>query len=187
MTKYLAVATLCLLVLLVLSRAIQLKKLGIQAMKFGQMDKKDFLIPPFALLLFYVVVASAFGLPRVGAELFHSEAIGWVGVAVCALGIALFIGALVSFGKSFRVGIDEDHPGELVTSGAFAISRNPIYTAFGLVLAGLFLITANWVLLIYLAAGIALFHRQVLLEEQSLQKIYGDAYAQYRKRVRRYL
>ncbi|ABX41807.1 methyltransferase family protein [Lachnoclostridium phytofermentans] len=187
MTRYIAVATLFLLIILVLFRAFQLKKLGIKVIRFGEMDKKDFIIPPFALLLFYIVFASAFGLPKVGAELYKSDYVGWIGVALCALGIILFLYALISFGKSFRVGLDEDHPGELVTTGAFSISRNPIYSAFGLVLIGIFLIIPNWIILIYVLTGIWLFNRQILLEEQSLRKIYGEKYAEYCKRVRRFL
>lgn len=187
MARYIAVATLLLLVLLVLSRAFQLKKIGIKAIRFGEMDKKDFLIPPFALFLFYIVLASVFGLPKIGVELFNNEFIGWIGAAACVTGILLFLYALISFGKSFRVGLDENHPGELVTTGAFSISRNPIYTAFGLVLTGLFLIIPNWIILIYVFAGIWLFSRQILLEEQSLKKIYGEKYMEYCKRVRRFL
>ncbi len=187
MTEYIAIAALFLLVALVLSRAFQLKKLGIKAIQFGEMDKKDFLIPPFALLLFYIVFASAFGLPQIGAELFNNELVGWIGVAVCVMGILLFIYALISFGKSFRVGLDEDHFGELVTTGAFSISRNPIYSAFGLVLIGVFLIIPNWIILIYVFTGIWLFNRQIRLEEQSLKKIYGEKYMEYCKRVRRFL
>lgn len=187
MTRYIAAATLFSLIILVLSRAFQLKKLGIKVIRFGEIDKKDFIIPPFALLLFYIVFASAFGLPKVGAELFHSEYVGWIGVTLCVLGILLFLYALISFGKSFRVGLDEDHPGELVTTGAFSISRNPIYSAFGLVLIGIFLIIPNWIILIYVFTGIWLFNRQILLEEQSLRKIYGEKYAEYCNRVRRFL
>ena len=57
MQGYLAVLTLALLVILVVSRIILMGKLGIKAMRFGEMDKKDFLIPPFALIYFYLVFA----------------------------------------------------------------------------------------------------------------------------------
>jgi protein-S-isoprenylcysteine O-methyltransferase Ste14 len=93
---------------------------------------------------------------------------------------------LTSFGKSFRVGIDADEPDELVTSGVFAFTRNPIYVAFGIVLLGEFLILPHWILLVYLVGGIALFHRQVLREEDYLASHYGEAYGSYRQRVPRY-
>jgi protein-S-isoprenylcysteine O-methyltransferase Ste14 len=85
------------------------------------------------------------------------------------------------------VGIDEDHPGDLVTTGAFALSRNPIYTAFALVLTGISLVFPNWIILIYLVLAIWLFNRQVRREEASLQRIYGEKYRNYCKRVRRYI
>jgi Putative protein-S-isoprenylcysteine methyltransferase len=187
MTRYIAAVTLFLLIILVFSRSVQLKKLGIKAVQFGEIDKRDFLIPPFALVFFYIVFASAFGLPKVGAELFHNEFVGWIGAVLCVMGILLFVYALISFGKSFRVGLDEDHPGELVTAGAFSISRNPIYTAFGLILTGIFLIIPNWIILIFVFVGIWLLNRQILLEEKSLKKVYGEKYTEYCKRVRRFL
>ncbi|NMC55666.1 MAG: isoprenylcysteine carboxylmethyltransferase family protein [Eubacteriaceae bacterium] len=182
-----ALAAIILLIILVLSRVFLMKRLGIKAMKFGEMDKKDFLIPPFALLFLYIIFASAVGLPKPGHELFSSNISSWIGVGICFLGLLLFLFSIISFGKSFRVGIDEDSPGSLVTTGAFAISRNPIYTAFALVLLGIFLIFPNWIILIYLIAGIWLFNRQVLLEEKSLINIYGDEYLNYCKKVRRYI
>jgi protein-S-isoprenylcysteine O-methyltransferase Ste14 len=66
------------------------------------------------------------------------------------------------FCKGFRVGIDNEHPDKLITTGVFAFTRNPIYVAFALILLGQFLIFPNWILLIYVGAGVWLFHRQVL-------------------------
>jgi protein-S-isoprenylcysteine O-methyltransferase Ste14 len=109
-------------------------------------------------------------------------------------GIVLFtrrkqprIWSLISFGRSFRVGIDTDRPDRLITSGIFAISRNPIYVAFATVLVGQFLIFPNWILLVYIGAATWLFHRQILREEEYLKKHYGAEYADYCRRVRRYL
>lgn len=187
MQRYFAIATVILLVILVLSRVILMNKIGIKAIRFGEMDKKDFFIPPFALLFFYVILASTLNWPILGVELFHSKIVGRIGVALCMLGLMIFLFSLISFGKSFRVGIDERHPGSLVTTGIFAISRNPIYTAFGLILLGIFLTIPNWLLLLYLIGGLWLFNRQVLREEASLKKIYGHDYLEYCKKVRRYL
>jgi protein-S-isoprenylcysteine O-methyltransferase Ste14 len=99
----------------------------------------------------------------------------------------LLLQSLVSFGQSFRVGIDLDHADTLVTTGIFAFSRNPIYVAFACVLIGQFLVFPNWILLVYLGAGMWLLHRQVLREEAFLKKHYGQEYVEYCNRVRRYL
>jgi protein-S-isoprenylcysteine O-methyltransferase Ste14 len=108
-------------------------------------------------------------------------------VFLCLAGLLLFLLSLVSFGRSFRVGIDSDRPDKLVTTRVFAISRNPIYVAFWIVLVGQFLVFPNWLLLVYLGAATWLFHRQVLREEAYLKEQYGGEYSEYCTRVRRYV
>jgi len=46
-----------------------------------------------------------------------------------------------------------------------------------------FFIFPNWTTLIALGAATWLLHRQVLREEEYLGRHYGQAYAQYRRRV----
>lgn len=165
-----------------------LKKKGINAMNFGEIDKTDFFIPPFALFYFYLVFAAVFRLPTVSTQqFFYSGIIAWVGVCLCLFGLLLIILSLISFGTSFRIGIDTRQPDMLVTGGVFGISRNPMYVAFASILIGQFVIFPNWILLVYIAAGAWLFHRQVLREEDELKRHYGKEYADYCARVRRYL
>ncbi len=188
MTNYIGAATLLILVALVVIRVHVMKRKGIEAMNFGKLDRKDFLIPPFALFYFYTIFAAAFHLPSVSRGPFYrSDIMAWIGVGFCLGGLLLFVWSLVSFGRSFRVGIDADHPDQLITSGAFGLSRNPIYVAFGSVLLGQFLIFPNWILLIYLIAAAWLIHRQVLREEDFLRVHYGQEYEEYCQRVRRYI
>jgi protein-S-isoprenylcysteine O-methyltransferase Ste14 len=188
MQRYFGALTMVLLLGMVWCRVVLLRRRGIKAVRFGAIDKKDFLIPPFALFYFYLVFAAAFHLPIVSRqEFFHSEIAAWGGVLLCGVGLLLLTLSLVSFGRSFRVGIDQEQPDELVTTGIFAFSRNPIYVAFGLVLLGQFLVFSNWILLVFLVAGVWLFHRQVVREEGSLRAHYGEPYAAYSARVRRYL
>jgi protein-S-isoprenylcysteine O-methyltransferase Ste14 len=186
MQGYLAALTMVLLLGMVLTRVILMRRTGTRAVHVGRIDKTDFLILPFAL--FYTVFAAAFDLPTVSTQrFFESEIVAWVGVFLCFTGVILFLLSLVSFGQSFRVGIDIDHPDKLVTTGVFAFSRNPLYVAFSCVLLGQVLVFPNWIVLVYLVAGIWLVHRQVLREEEFLRKQYGQEYAEYCNRVRRYL
>jgi len=157
-------------------------------MQFGKIDRTDFLIPPFMLFYFYLVFANVFDLPSISrGRLFHAEGLAWTGVGFCLAGLVFLAWSLVSFGGSFRIGIDLDKPGALVTSGAFAVSRNPIYVAFASVFLGQFLVFPNWVLLAYLGGAIWLFHRQVLREEAFMKEHYGEEFTAYCKEVRRYL
>ncbi len=187
MTHVIAALTLVLVVSMVLVRVWIMKRRGMRAMHFGRTDQKDFLIPPFALFYFYTVFAAAFGWPEVSRrQVFSSEFVAWIGVVFCLGGVLLLAWSLVSFGRSFRVGIDTEQPDKLVTTGIFAVSRNPIYVAFGFVLMGEFLIFPNWILLLYLCGTSWLIHRQVLLEENYLGPHYGEEYVEYCRRVRRY-
>jgi protein-S-isoprenylcysteine O-methyltransferase Ste14 len=156
MPAYLGALAVVLLLGMVLSRVFLLRRQGIAAMKFGEIDKTDFLIPPVMLFYFYLVFAHAFGWPSVATrQLVHSAPMAWAGVAACAAGLLLLLWSLISFKESFRVGVDSDNPDALITSGVFAFSRNPIYVAFALVLVGEFLIFSNWILLLYLAGFVA--------------------------------
>lgn len=187
MPGYFGVITIVLLLGMVLTRALSMKRKGIGAMNFGKIDKTDFLIPPFALFYFYLVFAAAFHWPTVSMqEFFQSGGLPWIGVIFCLAGLLLLLWSLISFGQSFRIGIDTGHPDKLITTGIFAFSRNPIYVAFAFTLLGQFLIFSNWLLLVYTGAAIWLFHRQVLREEEYLKKHYSTEYLEYCNRVRRY-
>lgn len=188
MPQYLAALMVVLLLATVAGRLLVLRKTGTRALHFGNLDNSDFAIPPVALFYFYTIFAAAFGWPMVSAQrFFRSTAAAWVGVGLCGLAIVILVCTLVSFGRSFRVGIDVDKPGRLVTTGMFALSRNPIYVGFFLFLIGQLLVFPNWVPLFYLAAGTWLFHRQVLREEKFLREHYGREFDEYRSRVRRYV
>jgi len=188
MPRYFAALTIVLMLGMVLTRTLLLKRKGIKAMHFGAIDKTDFLIPFFAFFYFYIVFAAAFHWPTVSTqEFFHSWGASWVGVFFCLSGLLLLLWSLVSFGRSFRVGIDTEHADKLITTGIFALSRNPIYVAFLFILLGQFLIRPNWILLVYTGAAVWLFHRQVLREEDYLRGHYGTEYSEYCSQVRRYL
>lgn len=188
MPGYFAALTIILMLGMVLTRVWLMRRSGTKAMHFGKIDKTDFLIPPFAFFYFYLVFANAFHWPSVTTQqFFQSEIISWIGVFFCLAGLSLLLWSLVSFGQSFRVGIDTEQPDKLITSGIFAFTRNPIYVAFAFILLSQFLIFSNWILLIYMLAGIWLFHRQVLREEDYLKKHYGKEYMEYYNRVRRYI
>jgi len=187
MQGYFVIIALALLISCVLFRAQQMKKFGIKAFHFGKIDKKDFLIPPFVLIYFYLVIANTFNLPKIGAILTYSSVAAWIGAALCILALALFLWGMISFGKSFRVGIDAEKPGGLVSTGAFSISRNPLYVAFFMILTGVFLIFPTWIFFTYFVAGLWLIDRQVCLEENSLRNIYGTEYDDYCNKVRRYI
>jgi len=179
-----------LFVIMALIRAAVMRQRGIRAVVFGETDKSDFLLVPVVLAIAYTALANTFGLPMWGALIrpFWSSAMpGWLGSILCffsVIGIAL---TLISFGDSFRVGIDEKKPDKLITGGTFAISRNPIYVCTLMFFTGLFLIHRNIVIAIALVLFALAIHRQIIREEKFLAPHYGAAYEEYCKKVRRYL
>src|SRR5699024_10786212 len=60
--SYVAVATLILVIIMVLSRVAIMRKKGIEAMKFGEMDKRDYFVIPFVLLYFYIILSTVIDL-----------------------------------------------------------------------------------------------------------------------------
>ena len=141
---------------------------------------------PLMLLWTTGVAFSAFGkFPLPG--LFVLPVLQWVGLGLCLVGLAIFLAALISFGSSWRVGIDPENCNRLVTSGAFAFSRNPIFLFMNIFFIGTFLIYPNLFFLgvsLCFAIGI---HRQILNEEKFLRAKFGREYLDYCKKVRRYI
>jgi protein-S-isoprenylcysteine O-methyltransferase Ste14 len=189
--QYVASAVFFLLfILTVLIRAALLRRKGIRAIVFGATDKTDFLLVPFVVTIIYAVLANSFQFP-LWEPLVHpfweTVVLGWVGLGLSAAAIMGLIVTLISFGDSFRVGIDEEKADRLVTTGMFAFSRNPIYVCFDSFFIGLFLVHRNIVILLAIIAFALLIHRQILREEKFLHSYYGAEYEVYCRNVRRYL
>jgi protein-S-isoprenylcysteine O-methyltransferase Ste14 len=126
-------------------------------------------------------------LPVVDRYFFNVPAVQITGLVIAGLGLIIFLSALISFGSSWRVGIDKENPGNLITTGIFAFSRNPIFLFIDLFFIGVFLVYSNLFFLLALVIVIAGIHYQILQEEKFLGTQYGDAYVDYRNRVRRYI
>jgi protein-S-isoprenylcysteine O-methyltransferase Ste14 len=110
-----------------------------------------------------------------------------IGVALVTLALILLGLAYVSFGDSWRVGFDVKTPGPLVTTGVFAVSRNPIYVFVDLWFIGVFFINGTLIFLIFAVLAVAVLHWQILQEEKFLSRLYGQPYQSYRAKTGRYL
>lgn len=109
-----------------------------------------------------------------------------LGTMLIVGGFILFIWALISFGRSWRIGIDTKNSGSLVTTGAFAYSRNPIFVFIDLYFVGSALLDMTPLLIAFAMAVVAGTHYQILQEEGFLQARYGEEYRSYRARTARY-
>jgi protein-S-isoprenylcysteine O-methyltransferase Ste14 len=111
------------------------------------------------------------------------------------LGALLAVGSIVLGGWAARTMRQAGTPVEpwepstaLVTDGPYRFSRNPIYLAMTLLGAGIALLAnAGWVLAGALAAAVVVEKGVIEREEPYLQRRFGERYAAYRARVRRWL
>ena len=120
-------------------------------------------------------------------RLFDSPAAKIAGVFLITAGLIVFVLAFLNFGDSWRVGVDYQTPGALVTRGIFSITRNPIYVFINLWFIGTFLINGTIIFLVLAVLAIVAQHWQIVREERFLTQRYGEAYARYLQKTPRYL
>jgi protein-S-isoprenylcysteine O-methyltransferase Ste14 len=84
-------------------------------------------------------------------------------------------------------GVDLERPNQLVASGPYAFSRNPMYVAWTLCYAGVALVAGTAWPLLLLPVVLVVTQVVVIREERSLERRFGAAYRSYKTSVRRYL
>lgn len=196
---YVQLVSLILFVAMVIGRTIRVRKRQ-QVNPIRLSLKRNGVHRLITLLIFlgtnlwvFVMLLHTFGgtmrvLPAtLSRPLFGSLSIRMIGLGLVVLGFVIFIVSMIHLGDSWRLGIDEKTPGELVTWGIYALSRNPIYVFFDLYFFGVFLLNGTLVLLIFAVLGAVSLHLQTLEEERFLSRIYGQAYESYRARTARYV
>jgi protein-S-isoprenylcysteine O-methyltransferase Ste14 len=76
----------------------------------------------------------------------------------------------------------------LVTSGPYALSRNPLYLGLTAAFVGVALVLGNgWLLVALPPLATVMVLGVVRREERYLQSLFGECYARYRRSVRRWL
>jgi len=117
-----------------------------------------------------------------------TTAVHIAGLVLAVGGIGLTFYAQVAMGASWRIGVDPAERTQLVTSGPFALVRNPIFAAMLPTALGLTLLVPSWVALTGLAGLVVALELQVrVVEEPYLLRAHGEAYARYAARVGRFV
>jgi len=104
------------------------------------------------------------------------------------VGILVILVAQVQMGRSWRIGVDPSERTELVCTGLYARSRNPIY--FGILLYWIGMAVslphpALWLCALICWGSIEVIVRKI--EEPYLQSLHGEKFAEYVADTRRYL
>ena len=107
-----------------------------------------------------------------------------VGVAVAAAGVVSFRRAKTTLNPT-----EPESATSLVSSGIYAVTRNPMYLGWLLLLVGWAAYLASPVALIIGPLGFWLYidRFQIIPEERALAKIFGSSFATYAAKVRRWL
>jgi protein-S-isoprenylcysteine O-methyltransferase Ste14 len=106
----------------------------------------------------------------------------FAGTILVASGTVLILRAVQAAGS---VAVDDPH--QLLTTGPYALSRNPMYLGWALLHLGSALVAGSGWLLAAVPPAAWAAHREVLREERRLEARFGDEFARYRAAVPRYL
>jgi protein-S-isoprenylcysteine O-methyltransferase Ste14 len=143
------------------------------------------------------VVISFFVLPGLFARLNRALALpqwetsfgdvaGWILIAM-GIGVASHCSHLFRrLGLGTPVPVEP--PTQLVATGLYSYSRNPIYVADVEILLGIFLVRGDVLLLLYVVLFAGAIHAWIVRrEEPELRDRFGEEYVEYTQRVPRWL
>jgi protein-S-isoprenylcysteine O-methyltransferase Ste14 len=116
----------------------------------------------------------------------------WISAAMASsmivIGLALAAAGIRNFGRAATPVPGNQPVRALVTTGIHGWTRNPIYLGMFLLYAGIGLVVRSpWILLLTLPLAITIHYGVVTREEAYLERRFGDAYRDYKARVRRWL
>lgn len=81
----------------------------------------------------------------------------------------------------------EEPPDRIVSDGAYAYLRNPMYLGHLIFMLGLAITFWSWLALALLLFHAGWFHVRVLRDEARLELRFGESYREYKKRVKRWI
>jgi protein-S-isoprenylcysteine O-methyltransferase Ste14 len=110
--------------------------------------------------------------------------VSWVGALLTVLGVAFAIWGRYDLGRDWGIHPKEDH--KLVTSGAYAYVRHPIYAGAILALFGSAL-TGSMVAVVMFIISIIFCMRRVGKEERAMTNLFPDQYPAYRARTKKFM
>ena len=110
----------------------------------------------------------------------------WISLPLWFFGFVLLFLGRFGLSNSFRLGTPRENT-SFTTNGLYRISRNPMYLGVYATILASALYTLNPVVILLGSFVIAVHHKIVLAEEEYMQKVFGQEYLDYCRRVRRYI
>ena len=110
-----------------------------------------------------------------------------LGAAMLVAGFVVAIAARREFARQRQSMEPRRSISQIVDSGIFSLSRNPLYLGIAVGLAGASLAFNNlWILVLLLPAVVACHYVLIAPEERYLRAKFGERYLAYAARVRRW-
>jgi len=150
-------------------------------------DSSGVRIPPplFYIAGFLAGLALELAFPVAGLPLALALAAGLIGFASW---LALDGAAMLHFRRAHTSMVPMKPSNALVTSGPYGFTRNPMYLGMAILYAALALSLGVILALAFLPVVIFAVDRLVIArEEPYLERMFGDNYRDYKRRVRRWL
>jgi protein-S-isoprenylcysteine O-methyltransferase Ste14 len=111
-----------------------------------------------------------------------------IGLGLTLVGFLLGAGSFIEFQKAQTTLDPHGSTSQLVTSGIYRFTRNPIYLGFLFAVIGLPLYLGSYWGIVMAPVFIFLMNHLVIQhEEMYLEKKFGNVYADYTSRVRRWV
>ena len=138
--------------------------------------------PVFFILLF-LFAPGWWGLQRFSMPMGLGGTAGWyVGLFISASGVALYLWTIVLFAKAQGTQVPVAPTQTVVTSGPYAVSRNPMLTSAIIMVCGAGVLFNSWS---FMLAGLVIPTAYLiyikLVEERELEARFGEAYLSYKK------
>ena len=137
----------------------------------------------FATTLLYLVRPEAVAF----ASLPLAAGLRWSGAGLGAGGVALLYATLTNLGRNLTDTVALRDAATLVTTGPYRWVRHPFYVSTALLILGVSLLTANWLVAACGVVVITLLVLRTPTEEQKLIERFGEAYRQYMATTGRFL
>ncbi len=144
-------------------------------------------VHPPIVALFYLLIAYLLGwLVQIPFE--APGPLRIVGFALACIGFLFGVGAFVEFSRARTTVDPHGSVTQVVTTGIYRFTRNPIYMGLLLIIIGLPLNSGFYWGILLAPFFIVTMNRLVIEKEEAyLEKKFGETYTGYKSRVRRWL
>ena len=148
------------------------------------MKKK--IMPPTYLMVLLILLIGAHLIIPVKKIIFPPYSyLGWILVAI---GVFLNLWVDFKFKKKGTTIKSYNLPSKFITSGAYKISRHPVYLGMLMILLGTAIILGSAISFIFPIIFVILTeYLFISTEEKNMERVFGKKYLDYKKKVRRWI